>query len=59
LRYSVAIFVRVSTWEHDEALLEFASSPRRSKKITCWLAEQEIFLEQLERSSAGQRYLRG
>ena len=47
----VAIFVRVSTWEHDEALLEFRLlSQEIDDKIHAGLAEQEIFLEQLERS---------
>ena len=47
----VAIFVRVSTWEHDEALLEFRLlSQAIVDKIQAGLAEQEIFLEQLERS---------
>ena len=46
-----AIFVRVSTWEHDEALLEFRLlSQEVVDKIHAGLAEQEIFLEQLERS---------
>jgi hypothetical protein len=47
----VAIFVRVSTWEHDEALLEFRLlSQEIVDKLHAGLAEQEIFLEQLERS---------
>ena len=47
----VAIFVRVNTWEHDEALLEFRLlSQEIVDKIHAGLAEQEIFLEQLERS---------
>ena len=47
----IAIFVRVSTWEHDEALLEFRLlSQEIADKIHAGLAEQEIFLEQLERS---------
>jgi hypothetical protein len=47
----VAIFVRVSTWEHNEALLEFRLvSQEIVDKIHAGLAEQEIFLEQLERS---------
>jgi signal transduction histidine kinase/CheY-like chemotaxis protein/sensor domain CHASE-containing protein len=47
----VAIFVRVSNWEHDEALLEFRLlSQEIVDKIHAELAEQEIFLEQLERS---------
>lgn len=47
----VAIFVRVRTWEHDEALLEFRLlSQQIVDKIHAGLTEQEIFLEQLERS---------
>jgi signal transduction histidine kinase/ActR/RegA family two-component response regulator/sensor domain CHASE-containing protein len=47
----VAIFVRVSGWEHDESLLEFRLlSQEIVDKIHAGLAEQEIFLEQLERS---------
>src|SRR5262252_7410578 len=47
----VAIFVRVGVWEHDEALFEFhLLSQETVDKIKTGLAEQEIFLEQLERS---------
>jgi signal transduction histidine kinase/CheY-like chemotaxis protein/integral membrane sensor domain MASE1 len=47
----VAIFVRVSRWEQDEALLEFRLlSQQIVDKIHSGLAEQEIFLAQLERS---------
>jgi signal transduction histidine kinase/CheY-like chemotaxis protein/integral membrane sensor domain MASE1 len=47
----VAIFVRVSGWEHSEALLEFRlRSQEIVDRIHSGLAEQEIFLEQLERS---------
>ena len=47
----VAIFVRVGTWEHDEALLEFRLlSQQIVDKVHAGLTEQEIFLEQLERS---------
>jgi signal transduction histidine kinase/CheY-like chemotaxis protein len=47
----IAIFVRVSAWEHDEALLEFRLlSQETVDKIHAGLAQQEIFLEQLERS---------
>ena len=47
----VTIFVRVRTWEHDEALLEFRLlSQQIVDKIHAGLTEQEIFLEQLERS---------
>ncbi len=47
----IAIFVRVSTWEHDEGLLEFRLlSQEVEDKLRSGLAEQEIFLQQLERS---------
>jgi len=47
----VAIFVRVGVWERDEALFEFRLlSQETVDKIKTGLAEQEIFLEQLERS---------
>jgi signal transduction histidine kinase len=47
----VAIFVRVRSWENGEALLEFRlRSQEIVDKIHSGLAEQEIFLEQLERS---------
>jgi signal transduction histidine kinase/CheY-like chemotaxis protein/integral membrane sensor domain MASE1 len=47
----VAIFARVSKWEQDEALLEVRLlSQEVVDKIHSGLAEQEIFLEQLERS---------
>ncbi|MBV9199115.1 MAG: CHASE domain-containing protein [Alphaproteobacteria bacterium] len=47
----VAIFVRVSDWEHDQALLEFRLLSRGIvDKINAGLNEQEVFLEQLERS---------
>jgi signal transduction histidine kinase len=47
----IAIFVRVSKWERDESLLEFRLlSQEIVDKIHAGLAEQEIFLEQLERS---------
>jgi len=50
----VAIFVRVSRWEQDEALLEFRLlSQEIVDKIHSGLAEQEIFLAQLERSFSG------
>jgi signal transduction histidine kinase/ActR/RegA family two-component response regulator/sensor domain CHASE-containing protein len=46
-----AIFVRVSSWERGEALLEFRlRSQEIVDKIHSGLADQEIFLEQLERS---------
>ena len=46
-----AIFIRVSKWEHDEALLEFhLLSQQTIDKIRTGLEEQEVFLEQLERS---------
>lgn len=47
----VSIFVRVSKWERDEALFEFRLiSQEIVDKIRGGLEEQEIFLEQLERS---------
>jgi signal transduction histidine kinase/CheY-like chemotaxis protein len=46
-----AIFIRVSRWEHEEALLEFRLlSQQTIDKIRAGLKEQELFLEQLERS---------
>jgi signal transduction histidine kinase/integral membrane sensor domain MASE1 len=46
-----AIFIRVSKWEHDESLLEFRLLSRQAiDKIRAELEEQEVFLEQLERS---------
>jgi hypothetical protein len=50
----VAIFIRVSKWEHEEALLEFhLLSQEIVDKISSGLREQEVFLEQLERSFSG------
>jgi signal transduction histidine kinase/integral membrane sensor domain MASE1 len=47
----VVIFVRVGTWERDQALLEFRLLSREMvDKVNAGLAEQEVFLEQLERS---------
>jgi integral membrane sensor domain MASE1 len=47
----VAIFARVGKWEQDEALVEFRlRSQEIVDKIRSGLAEQAIFLEQLERS---------
>lgn len=47
----VAIFVRVSSWERSEALLEFRlRSQEIVDRIHSGLADQEFFLEQLERS---------
>ena len=46
-----AIFIRVSKWEHDESLLEFRLLSRQTiDRIRAELEEQEVFLEQLERS---------
>jgi hypothetical protein len=46
-----AIFMLVSKWEHDEALLEFRLLAQHTiDKIRTGLEEQEVFLEQLERS---------
>jgi CHASE1-domain containing sensor protein len=47
----VTIFVRVSKWEHDQSLLEFRLLSREIvDRIRTGLEEQEISLEQLERS---------
>ena len=47
----VTIFVRVSKWEHEESLLEFRLlSHEIVDKIATGLEEQEVFLDQLERS---------
>jgi signal transduction histidine kinase/CheY-like chemotaxis protein len=49
-----AIFVRVSKWEHEEALLEFRLlSQQTIDKIRAGIEEQGVFLEQLERSFSG------
>jgi signal transduction histidine kinase/CheY-like chemotaxis protein/integral membrane sensor domain MASE1 len=46
----VAIFARVNKWERDEALLEFRlRSQEIVGKIHSGLAQQEVFLEELER----------
>jgi signal transduction histidine kinase/CheY-like chemotaxis protein len=45
------MFLRVSKWEHDESLLEFRLlSHEIVDRIHTGLEEQEVFLEQLERS---------
>ncbi len=50
----IAIFIRVSKWEHKDALLEFRLlSQEIVDKIGTGLKEQEVFLEQLERSFSG------
>jgi CHASE1-domain containing sensor protein len=50
----VAIYLRVSKWEHEDALLEFRLlSQEIVDKIGTGLREQEVFLEQLERSFSG------
>jgi signal transduction histidine kinase len=50
----VAIFARVNKWEHDEALLDFRLLSREIvDKLRAGLAEQQIFIEQLERSFTG------
>ena len=47
----VGIFVRVSKWEHDQTLHEFRLlSQEIVDRIHTRLEEQEVFLEQLERS---------
>src|SRR5262249_52742798 len=44
----VAIFVRVSEWENDQALLEFrVQSQRAADTIKAALDEQALFLDQL------------
>jgi signal transduction histidine kinase/ActR/RegA family two-component response regulator len=49
----VAIFVRVSSWERDQSLLEFRMlSQRVFDRIQARLNEQEVFLYQLGRSFA-------
>jgi signal transduction histidine kinase/CheY-like chemotaxis protein len=49
-----AIFVRVSKWEHDEGLLDFRLLSREVvDKIHTGLDEEDVFLEQLERSFSG------
>ena len=49
-----AIFMRVSKWEHEEALLQFRLfSQQTIDKIRAELEEQGVFLEQLERSFSG------
>ncbi len=50
----IAIFTRVSKWENDEALQEFRLvSQQIVDKIRTGLEEQNVFLEQLERSFSG------
>ncbi len=50
----VTIYVRVSQWEHDEVLVDFRRlSQEVVDKTRSGLEEQEIFLEQLERSFTG------
>jgi signal transduction histidine kinase/CheY-like chemotaxis protein len=50
----VAIFVRVSKWEHDEALLDFRLLSRQMvDNIHAGLVEQDVFLEQLETAFGG------
>ena len=50
----VTIYVRVSQWEHDEVLVDFRRlSQEVVDKTRSGLEEQEIFLEQLQRSFTG------
>jgi len=50
----VAIFVRVSAWESDQSLLEFRLlSQQMADRIQAGFREQELFLQQLERSFDG------
>jgi signal transduction histidine kinase/CheY-like chemotaxis protein len=52
----VAIFVRVNEWERDEALLDFRLLSREVvDKVHTALDEQDVFLEQLDRSFTGSR----
>jgi hypothetical protein len=47
----VAIFIRGSAWENDQQMLEFRLvSQQVLDKVRTRLEEQEVFLEQLERS---------
>jgi signal transduction histidine kinase len=47
----VVIFIRVSAWENDEQMLQFRLlSQQAVDKIRTRLEEQEIFVDQLERS---------
>jgi MASE1/CHASE domain len=49
-----AIFVRVNKWEHDEGLLDFRLLSRQVvDQIHTGLGEDDVFLEQLERSFSG------
>jgi signal transduction histidine kinase/CheY-like chemotaxis protein len=49
--FFVAVFVRVSTWERDQALLEFQlMSQQAADRVRTRLEEQEIFLIQLQGS---------
>ena len=50
----IGIFVRVSRWEHDEGLLDFRLLSRQVvDEIHTGLEEEDVFLEQLERSFSG------
>jgi signal transduction histidine kinase/CheY-like chemotaxis protein len=54
----VAIFVRVNEWERDEALLDFRLLSRELvDKVHTALDEQDVFLEQLNRSFTGSQPL--
>ena len=49
-----AIYVRVSKWEHDEGLLDLRLLSRQVvDEIHTGLEEEDVFLEQLERSFSG------
>jgi signal transduction histidine kinase/CheY-like chemotaxis protein/integral membrane sensor domain MASE1 len=49
--FFVAVFVRVSTWENDQAMLEFQLlSQQASDRVRTRLEEQELFLVQLQGS---------
>jgi signal transduction histidine kinase/CheY-like chemotaxis protein len=49
--FFVAVFIRVSTWENDQALLQFQLlSQQAADRVRTRLEEQEIFLVQLQGS---------
>jgi signal transduction histidine kinase/CheY-like chemotaxis protein len=49
--FFVVVFIRVSTWENDQALLEFQLlSQQAADRVRTRLEEQEIFLVQLQGS---------
>jgi signal transduction histidine kinase/CheY-like chemotaxis protein/integral membrane sensor domain MASE1 len=49
--FFVAVFIRISTWENDQAMLEFQLlSQQAADRVRTRLEEQEIFLAQLQGS---------